>query len=212
LFEIDMWNNILKFQTEESLFSPDAPDRGTMAMLKNIQLKEDDKLLDLGCGYGLVGISAAKVIGEERVFMVDINERAVEYAAINAEANGVPGVTIKHGSGLEPVQDFDFTLILSNPPYHTDFSVPKTFIENGFKHLLVGGRMVMVVKRLDWYKNKLTTIFGGVKVIEDNGYYILTAEKRAAFTPKPKDKKTTKKHEKLQSFKKRKQQEEVNNH
>lgn len=203
MFEIDIWNNKLKFQTEESLFSPDTPDRGTMAMLRSIQLKENDKLLDLGCGYGLVGISAAKVIGEERVFMVDINERAVEYAKINAEANGVSGVTIKHGSGLEPVQDCDFSLILSNPPYHTDFSVPKAFIENGFKHLSIGGRMVMVVKRLDWYKNKLTTIFGGVRVIEDDGYYILTAEKRAAITSKPKDKKTTKKHEKLQSFKKR---------
>lgn len=204
MFEIDIWNNRLKFETEGSLFSPDAPDRGTMAMLRSIELKKDDKVLDLGCGYGLVGISAAKVIGEENVFMVDINDKAVEYAKINAAENGVPGVTVKIGSGLEPFQNMDFTLILSNPPYHTDFSVPKAFIENGFKHLRVGGRMVMVVKRLDWYKNKLTTIFGGVRVAEDDGYYILSAEKRDSFTSKSKEKKTTKKHEKLQSFKKRK--------
>lgn len=204
MFEIDIWNNRLKFETEESLFSPESPDRGTMAMLRNTELKESDKILDLGCGYGLVGISAAKVIGEKNVFMVDINEKAVEYARINAAKNGVPGVTVKLGSGLDPIQDNDFTLILSNPPYHTDFSVPKAFIENGFKQLEVGGRMVMVVKRLDWYKNKLTTIFGGVRVVEDDGYYILTSEKRGSFTTKSKEKKTTKKHEKLQSFKKRK--------
>jgi 16S rRNA (guanine1207-N2)-methyltransferase len=203
LFEIDIWDNRLKFETEASLFSPDLSDRGTMAMLRNTEIKENDKVLDLGCGYGLVGISIAKVIGQERVFMVDINEKAVEYAKINAGGNGVPDVTVKHGNGLEPIEARDFTLILSNPPYHTDFSVPKAFIENGFKHLSVGGRMVIVVKRLDWYKNKLTTIFGGVRVVEDDGYYILTAEKRGNFVPKPKEKKTTKKHEKLQSFKKR---------
>lgn len=204
MFEIVIWNNRLKFETEESLFSPEAPDRGTMAMLRNTELRENDKILDLGCGYGLVGISAAKIIGQENVFMVDINERAVEYAKINAAGNGVPGVIVKLGSGLEQIQDKDFTLILSNPPYHTDFSVPKAFIENGFKHLKVGGRMVMVVKRLDWYKNKLTTIFGGVRVVQDDGYYILIAEKRGTFISKSNEKKTTKKHEKLQSFKRRK--------
>jgi 16S rRNA (guanine1207-N2)-methyltransferase len=136
--------------------------------------------------------------------MVDINEKAVEYARKNAEKNGVPGVTIIQGNGLEPFEDNDFSLILSNPPYHTDFSVPKAFIEKGFRQLRIGGRMIMVVKRLDWYKNKLTTIFGGVRVVEEDGYYILTAEKRGIAASKQKDNKTTKKHEKLQSFKTRK--------
>lgn len=203
MIEIEIWSNRLKFETEESLFSPEAPDRGTLAMLRSTELKEGEKVLDLGCGYGLVGISIARVVGQENVVMVDINEKAVEYAKKNAAGNGVDSVTVKLGSGLEPIEDNDFTLILSNPPYHTDFSVPKAFIENGFRHLAVGGRMVMVVKRLDWYKNKLTTIFGGVRVVEDDGYYILTAEKRGTSISKAKEKKTTKKHEKLQSFKKR---------
>ncbi|HKL99509.1 MAG TPA: methyltransferase, partial [Mobilitalea sp.] len=48
----------------------------------------------------------------------------------------------------------------------------------GYKKLIIGGKMLMVTKRKDWYKNKLTTVFGGVKVIETNGYYVFIAEKR----------------------------------
>lgn len=204
MFEIELWNNKLKFTTENTLFSPAGPDRGTLAMLKNISLGEEEKVLDLGCGYGLVGVSIAKVIGADRVAMADFDIKATETAAINARENGVAGISIFHGNALEEIEDRDYTLILSNPPYHTDFSIPKQFIEDGFRHLAVGGRMVMVVKRLDWYKNKLTTIFGGVRVVEEDGYYILTAQKRNLKVIKDKEKKTTKKHEKLQNMKKRK--------
>jgi 16S rRNA (guanine1207-N2)-methyltransferase len=82
--------------------------------------------------------------------------------------------------------------------------VPKAFIEKGFKQLRIGGKIIMVVKRLDWYRNKLATVFGGARVVEDDGYYILTAEKKGKITSKQKEKKTTKKHEKLQSFKSKK--------
>lgn len=181
-------NTPLKFQTEPTIFSPNAVDSGTLAMLSATDFLPTDKVLDLGCGYGPVGILAARLIGGRNVFMCDISETAVEYAKINAELNQVKGVDIRVSDGLKNVPDSDFTLILSNPPYHTDFSVPKHFIETGYKKLIVGGRMIMVTKRLDWYKNKLTTVFGGVKVQEIDGYYVFTAEKRAkAFKPKAKN-------------------------
>jgi 16S rRNA (guanine1207-N2)-methyltransferase len=82
--------------------------------------------------------------------------------------------------GFNSLTDTDFDVILSNPPYHADFAVPKHFIEKGFNRLKVGGRMYMVTKRKDWYKNKLTAIFGGVKVFEAGEYYVFCAEKRSA--------------------------------
>lgn len=168
----------LQFQTDESVFSPTAVDIGTMAMLSVVEFQPGDKVLDLGCGYGVVGILAAKSIGADHVVMCDISENAILCARKNAELNGVAGVPVLGSNGFEQIEDRDFSLILSNPPYHTDFSVAKGFIEEGFKHLVLGGRMVMVTKRLDWYKNKLIAVFGGVKVIEKDGYYIFIAEKR----------------------------------
>ncbi|MCH5348039.1 MAG: class I SAM-dependent methyltransferase [Oscillospiraceae bacterium] len=176
----------LKFETKASLFSPNSIDTGTLAMLSVIDFLPRDKVLDLGCGYGVVGILAGKLIGEENVVMCDISEQAIECAKINAALNGVSDIRIILSDGYKNVEEKDFTMILSNPPYHADFSVPKSFIELGFKKLAIGGKLVMVTKRLDWYKNKLTSVFGGVKVQEINGYYVFLAEKRSRVIKKKK--------------------------
>lgn len=174
----------LVLQTNEEVFSPTAVDRGTRAMLSFITFTEEDKVLDLGCGCGVVGILAAKQIGAERVMMCDISQNAVLLSRQNAEANGVGAVTVRQSDGLQEISENGFTLILSNPPYHTDFAVAKGFIEDGFKKLAVGGKMVMVTKRLDWYRNKLSSVFGGVTVKEQDGYYVFLAEKRGSRKPK----------------------------
>ena len=166
------------FETAPSIFSPNSIDQGTLAMLSVIDFLPSDKVLDLGCGYGVVGILAGKLIGEQNVIMCDVSEQAIESAAMNLRLNNVPEISIRLSDGYKNVAETDFTLILSNPPYHADFSVPKHFIEVGFKKLVLGGKLVMVTKRLDWYKNKLTSVFGGVKIHEINGYYVFVAEKR----------------------------------
>lgn len=174
----------LVLNTNEEVFSPTAMDKGTRAMLSFVEFKEDDKVLDLGCGCGIVGILAAKQIGAENIVMCDVSENAVQLSKQNALANGVDAVTIRLSDGLKEISETGFTLILSNPPYHTDFAVAKGFIEEGFKKLTVGGKMVMVTKRLDWYRNKLSSVFGGVTVKEKDGYYIFIAEKRGNRKPK----------------------------
>ena len=174
----------LVLQTNEEVFSPTAVDKGTRAMLSFVEFKEGDKVLDLGCGCGVVGILAAKQIGAEKVVMCDVSENAVQLSKQNAELNGVAAVTIRQSDGLKDITETGFTLILSNPPYHTDFAVAKGFIEDGFKKLAMGGKMVMVTKRLDWYRNKLSSVFGGVTVKEKDGYYVFVAEKRGNRKPK----------------------------
>lgn len=174
----------LVLYTNEEVFSPGAVDKGTKAMLSFVEFGAEDKVLDLGCGCGVVGILAAKQIGADKVVMCDVSENAVLLSKQNAEANGVGSVTICRSDGLKEISETGFTLILSNPPYHTDFAVAKGFIEDGFKKLSVGGKMVMVTKRLDWYRNKLNATFGGVTVKEKDGYYVFLAEKRGNRKPK----------------------------
>jgi 16S rRNA (guanine1207-N2)-methyltransferase len=167
----------LRLETEPHLFSPRSADAGTMAMLSRITFDPLDKVLDLGCGYGLVGILAAHHVAPARVVMLDNDPRAVAVARRNADANGVAGLTVGLSDGFRDTRETGFTKIISNPPYHVDFSVPKHFIEKGFNRLVLGGTLWMVTKRRDWYRNKLTAIFGGCRVHEIEGYFVFEATK-----------------------------------
>jgi len=179
MFTADINGVKLTFKTEADLFSPNGIDKGTLAMLSVVGFNNSDKVLDLGCGYGAVGIYAAKLIGDKNIVMSDIDEKSIKLSKENAKINDVNGIEILLSDGFKNIKYNDFSLILSNPPYHSDFSIPKHFIEKGFNRLLLNGRMYMVTKRKTWYQKKMASIFGGVKVIDVDGYYVFYAEKRS---------------------------------
>lgn len=183
----------MEFKTSSEVFSPQNADRGTLAMLSVVEFNNNDKILDLGCGYGVVGILSAKIIGSANVVMTDIDSKAVELARENIILNDVEGIKLYQSDGFKGIKEKNFTIILSNPPYHADFSVPKEFIEKGFNRLEIGGKIYMVTKRKEWYKNKLISIFGGVKIWEIDGYYVFMATKKDTSYANIKPKKAKKK-------------------
>ena len=180
MIEVEIRGVSLALETAPGLFSPRSADRGTLAMLSCVAFAPGMKVLDLGCGCGLVGVLAAKLCGGENVVMCDIDPLAVRVARKNALRNGAGDVKAVVSDGFGSLDDTGFDLILSNPPYQSDFAVARHFIEKGFNRLKVGGRMVMVTKRREWYRNKLVAIFGGVKIREIDGYFVFEAEKRGA--------------------------------
>lgn len=169
----------LVLETRAGLFSPEYVDRGTLAMLSLAELEPGMRVMDLGCGCGVVGVIAAKKCGAENVWMADVDPLAVETAQKNAARNGVADVHAVCSNAFDAVDAAGFDLILSNPPYQSDFSVAKRFIEKGFNRLKIGGKMMMVTKRLEWYRNRLRSVFGGVRVQEADGYFVFIAEKRS---------------------------------
>ena len=168
----------MEFATDERLFSPGGPDRGTLAMLSGARFAPGLRVLDLGCGWGLVGVYAALRVGEENVVMLDVDPLAVHLAARNAAIKRRGRRADAGQRRLDALSETGFDLILSNPPYHADFSVAKRFIEKGFNRLAIGGTMLMVTKRREWYRNKFIAVFGGVKVREADGYFVFEAQRR----------------------------------
>ena len=179
LLQVEILGQQVSLETRRGLFSPEHVDRGTLAMLSHVKIASGMRIMDLGCGCGVVGIVAAKIAGEENVFMSDADPMAVETARRNAERNGVGGVQVCVSDGFQSVDASGFDLILSNPPYQTDFSVAKGFIEKGFNRLKIGGKLYMVTKRREWYKNKLISVFGGVEIHETDGYFVFIAQRRS---------------------------------
>jgi len=168
----------LRLRTAPGLFSPRAVDAGTLAMLSRVEFGREDKVLDLGCGYGVVGLVAARLGRPERVWLVDKDPAAVEIARANLAANDASAATVVLSDGFRSFFETGFDKILCNPPYQADFAVPKHFIEKGFNRLMVGGTLFMVTKRALWYRNKITSVFGGVKVREVDGYFVFEATRK----------------------------------
>ena len=178
-YKWEILGKTITIETDPSLFSPKAPDQGTLHMLSHVELKPDDRVLDLGCGTGVVGIWAALQVGGDHVVMTDLDPKAVSISKKNLHNNGIEGAAVVLGPDVSAVPGKGFTWILSNPPYHTDFKVAKTFIEKGFNRLETGGHMVLVTKRKEWYKNKMISIFGGVKIYEEEGYFVFISTKKS---------------------------------
>ena len=179
MIRADVQGHPLHLETAPTLFSPRRIDAGTLAMLTHVEFSNDDKVLDLGCGYGVIGIHAAKHIDPTRIYMLDNDPKAVGLARVNAESNLVAGVHVALSDGFHDFREAGFTLILCNPPYHADFSLPKHFIHKGFNRLKVGGKLFMVTQRAPWYRNKLRAIFGDVKLHVDGPYTVFEATKHS---------------------------------
>ena len=105
----------LAFETEPALFSPQGIDPGTASLLAQVQFQDNDKVLDLGCGYGVIGIYAAKRVNPQQVFLIDNDPAAVKKATRNARLNEVESIHIQCSEGFRELNETGFTKICATP-------------------------------------------------------------------------------------------------
>ena len=170
-----------EFITASGVFSRRRIDPGTRLLIESMELPERGRALDVGCGYGPIGIAAAKFRPKLQVWMVDVNERAITLARENARRNRVRNVRILQGHLYEPLRGRRFDVILSNPPFSAGFKrVVKPLVEEAKRHLKTGGSIQLVVR---WAKggkalaSLLEKQYGGYTVLaKSGGYRVLKAE------------------------------------
>lgn len=109
----------------------------------------------------------------------DVDPAALACARLILRHNRDEGASVALSDALGGVSETAFDKILCNPPYHTDFSVPKRLIEKAFNRRAAGGGLRMVTKRELWRRNKLRSVFGGVRCEVYGGYFVFEATRRS---------------------------------
>lgn len=171
----------LKLITDAGVFSKTGVDYGSRVLIEHMELKQDDNILDVGCGYGPIGLMAAKLSPAGQVTLIDINERAVQLAAENARANGISNVEALQSDLFEVVKGRSFDVILTNPPIRAGKAVVHRIFEEGLELLKDGGVMWVVIQKKQGAPSaleKLESLYDSVEeVTRDKGYWILKAIK-----------------------------------
>ena len=133
------------FKTDHGTFSKDHIDSATELLLKNINPLNAKNALDLGCGYGTIGIILNKVYGLDTI-MVDVNERALALAEENVKRNNASANILK-SDGFNALKGQTFDLIISNPPIRIGKEKLYQLFRDAYDYLNSGGRMILVMHK-----------------------------------------------------------------
>ena len=168
-----------EFYTSSGVFSKDRIDKGTLILSENMLIDKNSKILDIGCGIGVLGIAAAKLFNAD-IVMSDINKRAVMLAKKNVELNDMKA-EVYQGNLYEKIKQNDFDVILSNPPQTAGKELCFELIEKSRQYLKQSGSLQLVARHNKGGKTlsgKMNEIFGNVKVIaKQAGYWVYVSVK-----------------------------------
>lgn len=150
----------------DGLFSKSEIDAGSRVLIENCIINEDDYVLDIGCGYGIVGISLSK-LHDIKVLMTDINERAVEVSRMNIRKLHFKNAEARKSNIYDNITE-EFDVILSNPPQTAGKDVCFKIIEGAFTHLKPEGSFQLVARHNkggSTFEAKMKEVFGNVSRI-----------------------------------------------
>ncbi|WP_037291602.1 class I SAM-dependent methyltransferase [Saccharibacillus sacchari] len=178
--EVELRGKKVRLVTDAGVFSKSGLDYGSRVLIDALEIPEKASVLDVGCGYGPIGI-AAGILGATSIMMLDVNERAIELARENAAANGVPQAKAMQSDLLEAVSQERFDVIISNPPIRAGKETVHRLFEQASACLKPGGSLWIVIQKKQGApsaKAKLEELFEQVdEVTKDKGYRIYKAVK-----------------------------------
>jgi 16S rRNA (guanine1207-N2)-methyltransferase len=171
-----------EFLTASGVFSRQRVDLGTRLLIESMRVPESGCVLDLGCGYGAIGIAAAAFNPRLYVVLVDVNVRAVWLARQNLQKNFVTNAEVRKGRLYAPVKDLSFDSVLVNPPVSAGLETVRAMILGAPLHMGCGGAFQMVVKSKVGGKRLIGILegaFGNVEVLaRQSGYRVLMSRRQ----------------------------------
>ncbi|WP_436862332.1 class I SAM-dependent methyltransferase [Staphylococcus caeli] len=185
LFTYSYDNQNIELVTDAGVFSKGKIDFGSdllvRTFLKAYPPGPTKRIIDVGCGYGPIGLMIAKTSPHHAITMVDVNQRALSLARKNIKRNRIDNVEVKESDGLSNVEDDAYDFVLTNPPIRAGKQVVHRILEEAFDKLTHDGELFVVIQKkqgMPSAKSKMQETFNNVEVLEKSkGYYILRSVK-----------------------------------
>lgn len=185
LFEFHYRDTTLNLQSDHGVFSKGKIDFGSDLLVRTFLNQNPPgpkkKILDVGCGYGPIGLMCAKVLPHSELTLVDVNERALVLAKDNRNANDIDNADIRLSNCLDAILDLDLDFVLTNPPIRAGKEIVHRIIEQSGQVLSENGELWVVIQKkqgMPSAKKKMESVFGNAETIEKSkGYYILRSIK-----------------------------------
>lgn len=165
----------VRFTTQPGVFSDDAVDPGTALLIETMRITPTSRVLDLACGYGVIGIVAAKIAVKGHVTLVDSDIRATRLSERNLALNGITNAEVILGDGvhdLPPKTKFD--VVVSNPPTHSGREVLDDFVAGAYHVLKPRGHLYVVVNRLLSLRREIERVFGNEELAARSKGFIVS--------------------------------------
>jgi 16S rRNA G1207 methylase RsmC len=181
-FTAELGGRNLVFHSTWGLFSPREIDEGTRLLLRHMEVRPADDCLDLGCGYGPIGLALAVQAPEGRTLMVDKDFVAVDYSNRNAERNRIGNARAQLSNGFDQVDpDRRFDLIASNIPAKVGKEMLALYLHDARERLRPGGRLYLVtINGLRQYmKRNLSEVFGNYEKLKQGAHYTVALARKA---------------------------------
>ncbi|MEY8291906.1 class I SAM-dependent methyltransferase [Carnobacteriaceae bacterium 52-44] len=181
--EAEIAGHKFSFITDAGVFSKNHVDVGSEVLMTTASKTSfpEGNLLDVGCGYGPVGLYLAAAFPGRHIEMVDMNERALDLARDNAKLNEIESVEIYQSDLFENVENHQFAGIISNPPIRAGKKVVHQILEEAYDYLAPGGLLQIVIQKKQGApsaRKKMEEVFGNVeRVALEKGYWILESKK-----------------------------------
>lgn len=176
-FTQDVLGTPMHFTTTWGIFSPEKLDAGSLMLLDYIDFQPNDDSIDLGCGYGVLGMAAARECPQGQHTLIDKDFMAVEYAKRNCEKNGLTNVDVHLSNGFNQVDpNKDFSLVMTNLPAKVGKEQHYLYLLDAYSKLRSGGRFyVVTINGLrQFMKRACTEVFGNADKVKQGKTYTVT--------------------------------------
>lgn len=179
---LTIFDTTFTFMSDNGVFSKNQVDVGSCALLKVVlSTPLQGKILDLGCGYGVIGLTLAYFHPQATFVLADINDRALALANENKKQLHLENVTILQSNIYENINDL-FRTIVINPPIRAGKKVIYAMFEGAFTHLEDGGSLFIVIRKSHGAPSAsafIKSVFGNCSLLKkEKGYYIYEAKKQ----------------------------------